>query len=58
MPIVDPGPIWKVDFARAATKTEFSHGLGRLPAAMKGGYLASQFGCQLSGGEIALSTSA
>jgi hypothetical protein len=27
MPIVDPGPIWKVDDARDRAKTEFSHGL-------------------------------
>lgn len=27
MPIVDPGPIWKVDSARDHAKTEFSHSL-------------------------------
>jgi hypothetical protein len=27
MPIVDSGPIWKVDDARDRAKTEFSHGL-------------------------------
>jgi hypothetical protein len=29
MPIVDPGPIWKVDYARDRAKIEFSHGLGQ-----------------------------
>jgi len=29
MPIVDPGPIWKVDFSPDHARTEFSHGLGR-----------------------------
>jgi hypothetical protein len=29
MPIVDPGPIWKVDFGSDHAKTGFSHSLGR-----------------------------
>jgi hypothetical protein len=27
MPIVEPGPIWEVDFGHDHAKTEFSHGL-------------------------------
>lgn len=30
MPIVDPGPIWKVDSARDYAKSEFSHSLDPL----------------------------
>jgi hypothetical protein len=30
MPIVEPGPIWEVDFAHDHAKTEFSHGLDPL----------------------------
>jgi hypothetical protein len=36
MPIVDPGPFWKVDFAREHPKTEFSHGLDPKPPVTSG----------------------
>ena len=58
MPIVDPGPFWKVDFALDHAMTEFSHSLGRSLPTADVGLPAAQLGGQLYGGEIARPTGA